>query len=406
MNEPSALIKQQHVDQFIKYLAVVSQQDAGHIMTGAEWKALYEQNKALLLSITPQEIFAAFSSQLAAGQSTEDILTYLGKVINVLHQGLNQYAWQRPQPGTFLAVLMAENDAMLALLGELKPLVRPARWQASRQELIDILRRLSDFDSHYLKKENILFPSMEKAAARFDGLTIMWTLHNQVRGQLRQLLQYLTEGGDDDKPFITMTGDLIFMLHGLVIKESLILFPSAAELFDDREFAGMLEQSFDYGFALIDPPVNSATKKFLQDAGQLMIESSTGRLSVEEALMIFNALPVDITYVDEFNKVRYFNKARDRFFPRSPAVIGRNVNRCHPAESVHVVEEIIDTFRSGLQDSASFWLELKGRMVMIQYFALRSEAGEYRGVLEVSQDITGIRKLEGQRRLLEWDNKN
>jgi PAS domain S-box-containing protein len=119
--------------------------------------------------------------------------------------------------------------------------------------------------------------------------------------------------------------------------------------------------------------------------------------------MLFNNLPVDITFVDENNKVRYFNKAKDRFFPRSPAVVGRDVKNCHPPESVHVVEEIIESFREDKEESARFWINLKDKTILIQYFALKDSGGKYRGVLEVGQDISEIKKLEGERRLLKWN---
>lgn len=132
------------------------------------------------------------------------------------------------------------------------------------------------------------------------------------------------------------------------------------------------------------------------------LKTETGVLKLEQILMIFNTLPVDVTLVDENNKVRFFNKPKDRLFPRSPAVIGRDVKNCHPPQSVHVVNEIVESFRTGKQDNATFWIELKGRMILIKYFALRDPAGNFKGTLEVSQDITDIKKLEGERRLLHW----
>ena len=119
--------------------------------------------------------------------------------------------------------------------------------------------------------------------------------------------------------------------------------------------------------------------------------------------MVLDALPIDCTYVDENNKVRWFNRPKDRIFPRSPAVIGRDVRNCHPAESVDVVENIIETFRRGEQSEANFWIEMRGKFLYIRYFALRDKDNVYKGVLELSQEVSGIRALEGQRRLLEWD---
>jgi PAS domain S-box-containing protein len=126
-------------------------------------------------------------------------------------------------------------------------------------------------------------------------------------------------------------------------------------------------------------------------------------MSAEQALFIFNTLPVDITFVDENDKVRFFNRAKERLFPRSPAIVGRAVQNCHPPESVHLVEKIIESFRLGKKDRADFWIQMKGMFILIQYYAIRNEEGEYKGVLEVSQDVTDIRRLEGQKRLPDWE---
>lgn len=397
MPEIPEQVDKERIDQFCSYLDVMSNPP-----DGLASKALYEKNKDLLLSLSPQEIFMAFTRQLDKGSSTDDILQYLNKIINVLYKGLSSYLWEKPAVGTFLAILTDENQALLALLDTIRGLLRQGNWQDNHDRLLTLLDDLAAFDSHYLKKENILFPSMEKVDSRFNGLSIMWALHDQARSQIRHVRELIREGADDERVFHTLIGQLLFTLHGLVIKENLILFPAASELFTDQELEQMLVQSFDYGFALIEPPLRP-TIQALHATDGLLMSTETGSLRASEAILLFNSLPIDLTFVDEHNKVRYFNNAKDRFFPRSPAVIGRDVSRCHPPESVHTVLEIIESFRSGKRDTASFWIRLKGRLILIRYFALRSEEGDYRGVLEVSQDITDIQGIEGERRLLQWD---
>jgi DUF438 domain-containing protein len=120
--------------------------------------------------------------------------------------------------------------------------------------------------------------------------------------------------------------------------------------------------------------------------------------------MLLNNLPVDITFIDENDEVLYFSGAKDRIFPRSKAIIGRKVQNCHPPESVHIVNEIITAFRNGQNDHADFWIQMKSRFINIRYFALRNEQGLYKGTIEVSQDVTEIRSLQGECRLLEWNN--
>jgi len=112
-------------------------------------------------------------------------------------------------------------------------------------------------------------------------------------------------------------------------------------------------------------------------------------------------LPVDITMIDENDRVCFFSNPKERFFPRSKAIIGRTVQNCHPPESVHVVDDLVKAFKSGEKDSESFWIQMKGRFVLIQYFALRDEDNAYKGCIEVSQDVTDIRKLNGEKRLMD-----
>jgi len=115
---------------------------------------------------------------------------------------------------------------------------------------------------------------------------------------------------------------------------------------------------------------------------------------------ILNTLPVDVTFIDSEDTVRYFNQSKDRIFVRTNAVLGRKVQKCHPQKSIHIVNRILDEFKSGKSDMAEFWINMGGRLVYIRYFAVRDETGKYLGTLEVTQDVTRIKQLEGEKRLL------
>jgi hypothetical protein len=128
-----------------------------------------------------------------------------------------------------------------------------------------------------------------------------------------------------------------------------------------------------------------------------------GRLSLEQVNLLLTHLPVDISFVDEHDEVAYYSATKERLFPRSPGVIGRKVQKCHPPKSFHMVQKILDDFRAGKKDVAEFWISMKGRFIHIRYFAVRDSEGNYRGTVEVTQDVTDIRKLEGEQRLLDWD---
>ena len=133
------------------------------------------------------------------------------------------------------------------------------------------------------------------------------------------------------------------------------------------------------------------------------INLSAGKLSLEQLDLMLTHMPVELSFVDADGYVRYYSENPERIFKRTPAVIGKHVETCHPKESVHKVKQIIDAFKAGDKDTAEFWITLNGRFLLIRYFAVRNESGGFVGTLEVTQDVTGIRGLEGERRLLHWE---
>jgi len=399
------------------------------LMENKNGRELYIRYRDDLEGVTPQEAFEVFTLLLNKGKQADDILVVLDKVINVFYKSLSRYSWKKPAKNSFIGVLMEENNGLVKRLDYIKGILKEKNISTHKKELIAAVSELKQFNAHYLKKENILFPYMEKKNSRFEGLSIMWALHDITRDLIKEVIKILESGAYNEEDFNKAIGSLFFAMHGLVQKEELILFPAAMEVIDDNEWPEMMRQSEEYGFPFIDYPMQTENKPDIPEnkienksentAGNnsvnlkdstspktgFAIETETGRLSLEQVLMIFDTLPVDVTLVDENNKVVFFNRPKDRLFPRSPAVIGRDVRNCHPPKSLHIVNEIIESFRNGRQDNATFWIELKGRMILIKYFALRDSEGRFRGTLEVSQDITDIKKLEGERRLLQWENR-
>ncbi len=374
-------------------------------------KELYLKYRSDIEQVTPQEAFEIFYRLLQMGQAPGEILTYLDKVINVFYKSLAGYSWKRPEENSFLGLLMQENRALVARLEAIKKIIKEKDFQAGKEELTVKIRELLKFNGHYLKKENILFPFLEKKAKKFDGLAIMWSLHDEARARLKKVIECLEAKECKEAEFNAEIGTLFFDIYGLVQKEELILFPTASEIIGENEWSEMQKQSMEYDFPFIEKPKQElAAQSIPGDMNELItafkedyqFRTETGVLNFQQMVMIFNALPVDLTFVDENNQVRFFTRPKDRIFPRSPAIIGRDVEKCHPPESVHVVQKIIEAFRAGEQDVASFWIQLNGKLILIQYFALRDPAGKYGGILEVSQDISGIKELEGERRLLHW----
>jgi DUF438 domain-containing protein len=219
------------------------------------------------------------------------------------------------------------------------------------------------------------------------------------------------ENLEQDEPFISQfnmeIGKLFFAILPEIFREEYILYPMANRTLLPVHFDEMLMQSEEIGFSYIELPegfsFGKAVEKKQEEAlGSGLVDLGTGKLKVKDISMLFNHLPVDITYVDENDEVKYFSTPKDRFFVRSGAIIGRKVQNCHPHESVDVVNKIVASFKSGEKSEATFWINIKGKFILIRYFAVHDVEGNYKGVLEVSQDVTEIRKLEGERRLLDW----
>ncbi|HHV39317.1 MAG TPA: DUF438 domain-containing protein [Tepidimicrobium sp.] len=374
------------------------------LQSNLDGKKLYEEYKEYIGTVTPQEAFEVFHSLLEEGVEAGEILEFLGKVINVFYKSLLNYRWEKPKDDRFLMDLMEENEGLVKKTDEIKEiLLKGYSLKEKKAKLLPKIEELQQFDDHYTKKENILFPYMENSSPKFQGLSIMWELHDVVRARIRNGIEIMRDKDSTEEEMNKILGRIFFGMLGLKNKEELILFPAASEVLDDEVWSQMYKQSLEYGFPFIERPdikIESHGEMEILERGRFRTE--TGELSFEEILLIFNTLPVEFTFVDEDNRVRYFTKPKDRIFPRSPAVVGRDVHNCHPPASVHIVEEIVESFRSGKEDSAQFWIDMKGRKIFIQYFALRDNEGKYRGVLEVSQDITEIKQLEGERRLLKW----
>lgn len=367
-------------------------------------KALYNQYKDDIEHVTPQETFEIFHRLLEEGIKPNEILVFLGKVMNVFHRSLLNYKWEKPKHDNFLMELINENEGLVRKIDEIKMILKESSsLDVKKEKILPKIEELKQFNDHYLKKENILFPYMEKTKPEFQGVSIMWALHDVIREQVRKTIEILKDQNTTEKEFNEAIGKLYFGMIGLKTKEELILFPTASEVLSDEDWYHMHKQSLEYGFPFIKRPSSDLNQnELIESFKDGVMKTETGELSLQDVLLIFNSLPLDITFVDEFNKVRYFSKPKDRFFPRSPAVIGRDVKNCHPPDSVHIVEEIIEKFRANEKDNAKFWINIKNKMLYIQYFALRDKNGKYKGVLEVSQDITEIKELKGERRLLVW----
>ncbi len=292
-----------------------------------------------------------------------------------------------------------ENEEIQKIINELKD----HHEKNNREGIIGTLLKLKEIEKHFARKEQLLFPFLEKHGF-YGPSKVMWGKDDEIRDLLKKGIS-----NPDDKETLRL---LIEEVENMIFKEENILFPTALEKLEPQEWVEILKESPNVGYCFVQPPkeIDQMIEKFLSTiAEEPKIEDNTvklptGSLTPQEIMAIFNTLPMDITFVDKDDKVKYFSTTKDRIFLRTKSVIGRDVRNCHPPKSVHIVEKILSDFKSGKRDRVDFWINFKGRFIYIRYFAVRDTNGEYLGTLEVTQDITEIKKLEGERRLLDEES--
>lgn len=372
------------------------------LLDGGDGKSLYDQYRSDIECVKPSEVFDIFYHLIQEGREPKSILLYLDKVINVFYKSLINYEWEKPIEDDFINNLLAENAALVMKIEAIKDIIKLRNCAENRVLLLESISELMLFNEHYLKKENVLFPYLEKRMSKFEGLSIMWSLHDRVRQELRETIEILGNVTSSEADINQKLGVLIFSMLGVLKKEELILIPVASEILEHTEWNAMYKQSFEYEFPFIEKPevfLPDALSSFSVKNG--IYKTETGSLTYEQLESLFAALPVDLTFIDAQNKVRYFSRSQERIFPRSTAVLGRDVKQCHPPESVDKVLEIIEAFKLGTKEKTVFWIDYKTHKILIQYFALRDKTGAYLGTLEVSQIVDEIISIKGEKRLIE-----
>ncbi|WP_373732211.1 DUF438 domain-containing protein [Bacteroides heparinolyticus] len=280
-------------------------------------------------------------------------------------------------------------------------------------QLRTILNNLSDIDKHYKRKEYLLFPYLEKHLITGPP-KVMWGKHDEIRGLLKNAHETLSSPissvGELKSVVELAINPAIEMLAGMILKEEEILFPMTLDTLTEEEWYKIYRETPEFGYCLFDPeeewkPSGVKTEKAEYVTADA-IRLSSGAFNLAELEALFLHLPIDITFVDKEDKVRFFSHSPKRVFERNRSIIRRDVRMCHPPGSVHIVEQILSDFKSGKENKAVFWMSnFMGRFIYIEYSAVRGKENEYLGVVEVTQDITQIRKLEGDQRLLSYEKK-
>jgi uncharacterized protein len=274
--------------------------------------------------------------------------------------------------------------------------------------LAEKLNLLWDVDKHYRRKEDLVFPFLEKYEITGPP-KVMWGVDDKIRSLLKEAKKLLSNYQATDKqPLIAKLEEALAQIDEMIFKEEKIMFPMAVETLSEDEWYQVLRDSDEIGYCLVEPrhswkpireDMTAGRDKLADEHEKSYIKFGTGVLSPQEIELIFSHLPVDITFVDKNGTVKFFSAGKERIFPRARTIIGRKVENCHPPASVHIVEKIVEDFKIGKKDQEDFWLELGGKFVYIRYFAVKDETGAFAGVLEVSQDIKPIQAIVGEKRI-------
>ncbi|MBW4828198.1 MAG: DUF438 domain-containing protein [Clostridiaceae bacterium] len=360
--------------------------------------------------VSPSEISAMEQELVKEGLPIEEIQNLCDVHAAVFKGSIEEIHHPEEVPGHPIHTLRQENDAIQKhILENINPKLEAFIKEDSPDNinsLIEDINLLWDIDKHYSRKENLIFPYLEKYNITAPP-KVMWGVDDEIRALLKEIKLLLKDYRGNKDEVVEKIKHATKQIEEMIFKEESILFPMALETLTEDEWIEIYDESDEIGYAIISPDTEWKLKRVDVDRKEKnnslkdgYVKFETGILSSEEINQIFNAIPGDMTFIDKDDIVKYFSQDENRIFPRTKAVIGRSVQNCHPPASVHVVEKLLVDFKSGKKDSEDFWIKIGDLYVLIRYFAIRDENGEYLGTLEFTQDIAPIRAIEGEKRLL------
>ncbi len=364
-------------------------------------------------NISSTEIADIEQTLINEGLSPEEIKKFCNVHALIFQSALEKVASEETFPSHPVYLFKLENREIEKLTNSLKDAIEKreaCELTSLTERLKELLLKLRGVKTHYERKEQLLFPFLEKRG--FTGPSkVMWGKDNEIRDLLKTALTDLASVStrEELEAYAGKALDpLVAEIEGMIFKEENILFPVSLEKLDPGDWVEILRESDDVGYVFIEKP--AATEVLMKNLQTALLEEPvfqdrvismpSGTIQLNELMYLLNTLPVDLTFVDKEDTVRYFSESKDTIFRRTRSVIGRKVQHCHPPQSVDVVEKILTLFKEGKKDSFAFWINLQERLVYIRYLAVRDKDGQYLGTVEVTQDITEIRKLEGEKRLL------
>ena len=388
-----------------------------HLHSGLAPEQVKSQMAELVRETDYSEIVSMEQELIAEGMPVAEIQSMCDLHSQVTRDVLVQLPARSVPPGHPVDTFRLENEALRGVLSSIRSVMAEIERLPDNSSPNDLLMQwrqgfndLMDIDKHYQRKEHAFFSCLERHGINGPP-KVMWGKDDEVRDLLKDLGDALRQEApaEEWKLVASSLGDSVARaVEEMIYKEENILLPMCLNTFTEEDWADIWNASPHYGWCLVEPrqgyqPPRAVVKNGINLPGAEPISMATGHLTLEQLTSIFSTLPVDITFVDVDDRVAFFSEGPQRVFARSKAIIGRKVQHCHPPRSVDVVDRIISDFREGRQNVAEFWINFQGRHVHIRYFAVHSQKGQYLGTLEVTQDVSGIRKLEGERRLLQYD---
>ena len=391
-----------------------------HLHAGNPPEQVQRQMREIVRQTDYSEIMAMEQELMAEGMPVEEVRAMCDLHSQVTRDVLVQIPTSKAiAPGHPVDTFRRENEALRNVIVEMKKVLAELQGATEASDAAAIALRLRqsfnelmDVDKHYQRKEHALFSYLER-----HGITgpskVMWAKDDDVRNLLKLLGQSLQLDSSAVDPWkaklLEAATAALSAVQEMIYKEENILLPMSLETLSEDEWAEIWSASPKYGWCIVEPqlgytPAVSVTLDSINvpPSGALMLP--TGNVSLEQLVAIFSTLPVDLTYVDADDRVAFFTEGPDRIFARSKTIIGRKVQNCHPPRSVGTVEQILGDFHAGRQNVAEFWINFHDKFVHVRYFAVRNSDGAYLGTLELTQDLTPLRALQGERRLLEYES--
>jgi DUF438 domain-containing protein len=374
-----------------------------------------ERFAKLIEGVTASEISEMEQNLIMEGMPVEEVQRLCdvhAEVFKGSIEDIHKPVESSEMPGHPIHTLKIENKRIKRLIEEdIKPLLQRLESTGDKSELPSLsgmLERLWQIDKHYSRKENLLFPYLEKY-----GITappkVMWGVDDEIRNGIKEIKRLLEDDSVPVEDLVQKARDTINKALEMIFKEENILIPMAADTLTEDEWLSIARESGEIGYTLIDPPPEWVPERTgaasdLQKPAEALpkgnIKFETGILTQQELEYMFSTMPVDITFIDKDDTVKFFSNNADRIFARTKAVIGRTVQNCHPPASVQIVNKMLEDFKSGKKDHEDFWIKMGDLYVYIRYFAIRDNKGEYLGTMEVTQNIKPIQEIQGEKRLM------